>query len=76
MIDVIAAVRIRGQESQMRDTYRDLSATATFNEWTGLEIVRMAPGECDLRMTWRPDEMGQYSGFLHAGLIAALLDTS
>ena len=60
----------------MLDTYRDLSATATFNQWAGLEVVRMGEGECELRMPWRADEMGQYSGFLHAGLIAALLDTA
>ena len=36
----------------------------------------MGAGECDLRMAWRADDMGQYSGFLHAGLIAALLDTA
>jgi uncharacterized protein (TIGR00369 family) len=27
-------------------------------------------------MTWRPEDMGQYSGFLHSGMIAALLDTA
>ena len=36
----------------------------------------MGAGECDWRMVWRGDDMGQYSGFLHAGLIAALLDTA
>jgi uncharacterized protein (TIGR00369 family) len=41
-----------------------------------MEVVRMGEGECELRMPWRADEMGQYSGFLHAGLIAALLDTA
>jgi uncharacterized protein (TIGR00369 family) len=55
--------------------YRDLSSTATFNQWAGFEVVRMGEGECELRMPWRATEMGQYSGFLHAGLIAALLDT-
>ena len=36
----------------------------------------MGAGECDLRMAWRADDMGQYSGFLHACLIAAVLDTA
>jgi len=27
-------------------------------------------------MAWRPEDMGQYSGFLHSGMIAALLDTA
>lgn len=60
----------------MLDAYRDLSSTATFNQWAGFEVVRMGEGECELRMPWRATEMGQYSGFLHAGLIAALLDTA
>lgn len=60
----------------MLDNYRDLCASATFNQWAGLEVIRVAAGECDVRMPWRPGEMGQYSGFLHAGLIAALLDTA
>ena len=58
------------------DTYRALSATATFNAWAGFEVVHMAAGECELMMRWRGEEMGQYSNFLHAGLIAALLDTA
>lgn len=60
----------------MLDTYRELSATATFNRWAGLEVIRMGEGECELTLTWREEEMGQYAGFLHAGLIAALLDTA
>lgn len=60
----------------MLDTYRSLSSTATFNQWAGFEVLRMAEGECGLRMPWRPADMGQYAGFLHAGLIAALPDTA
>ena len=60
----------------MLETYRALSSTATFNQWAGFEVVRMGEGECELRMPWRATDMGQYSGFLHAGLIAALLDTA
>ena len=57
------------------DFYRNLSATAQFNQWAGFEVADMAEGVCELVMAWRPD-MGQYNGFLHAGLIAALLDTA
>jgi uncharacterized protein (TIGR00369 family) len=60
----------------MLDQYRDLMATASFNRWAGFRVVAAADGESELRMTWRPDDMGQYAGFLHAGLIAALLDTA
>ena len=58
------------------EKFRALSATASFNEWAGIEVVRVVEGECDLRLIWRGDEMNQYAGFLHAGIIAALLDTA
>ena len=61
---------------QLLERYRGLSATASFNEWAGVQVVRMAEGECELSMRWRALDMGQYGGFLHAGLIAALLDTA
>ena len=62
--------------TDLTDEFRTLSATASFNQWAGFEVVRVVPGECDLRLAWRGDDMGQYAGFLHAGLIAALLDTA
>ncbi len=58
------------------DEFREGSSTASFNRWAGFEVLRVADGECDLRMNWRPDDMGQYGGFLHAGMVAALLDTA
>jgi uncharacterized protein (TIGR00369 family) len=62
--------------TDLTDRFRDLSATASFNQWAGFDVVRVIEGECDLRLVWRGDDMGQYGGFLHAGLIAALLDTA
>ena len=58
------------------ERFRLLSATASFNAWAGFDVVRVVEGECDLRLKWRSDDMGQYAGFLHAGVIAALLDTA
>jgi uncharacterized protein (TIGR00369 family) len=51
------------------------NATAAFNRWAGFEVVSASAGAVELRMSWR-DEVGQYSGFLHAGLIGALIDTA
>lgn len=51
------------------------NASAAFNRFAGLEVVAAGNGEATIRMTWR-DELTQYSGHLHAGLIAALLDTA
>ncbi len=52
-----------------------VSALAAFNNWASFEVAYAEPGRCGLEMRWRP-EFGQYAGYLHAGLVAALLDTS
>ena len=52
-----------------------VNASAAFNRLIGLEVVAAGDGEVELRMPWR-DDFGQYAGHLHAGMIAALLDTA
>ncbi|RZL66339.1 MAG: PaaI family thioesterase [Variovorax sp.] len=59
----------------MLDTLQNINRSAAFNRWAGFEVTKAGEGEAELRMQWRADDMGQYAGFLHAGLIAALLDT-
>ena len=54
---------------------RAINATAAFNQWYGFEVVSARLGEVELSMPWR-HEAGQYTGFLHAGLIGALIDTA
>lgn len=51
------------------------NASAAFNRLAGFEVVAAGDGEVELRMIWR-DDLTQYAGHLHAGLIAALLDTA
>ncbi|KIU50173.1 phenylacetic acid degradation protein [Bradyrhizobium elkanii] len=51
------------------------NASAAFNRLVGLEVVCAGAGEVELRMPWR-DDLTQYAGHLHAGMIAALLDTA
>lgn len=60
----------------MLDTIQAINKTAAFNRWAGFEVTRAAAGEAELRMEWREEDMGQYAGFLHAGLIGAMLDTA
>lgn len=60
----------------MLDTLQAINKTAAFNRWAGFEVTRAADGEAELRMEWRGEDMGQYAGFLHAGLIGAMLDTA
>lgn len=54
---------------------RKINDSAEFNRWCGFEVLSCAPGAVELAMPWRP-EAGQYSGFLHAGVVAALIDTA
>ena len=64
------------QEVATLEALRAASQAASFNRWANFEVVRAEAGEAELRMPWRAEDMGQYSGFLHAGMIAALLDTA
>ncbi|MBR1176576.1 PaaI family thioesterase [Bradyrhizobium sp. KB893862 SZCCT0404] len=52
-----------------------VNASAAFNRAMGFEVIAAGKGEVTIRMDWR-DDLTQYSGHLHAGLIAALLDTA
>lgn len=54
---------------------RAANQTAAFNRWCGMEVLKAEPGLVEISMPWRP-EFGQYSGFLHAGLVGALIDTA
>ena len=54
---------------------RAINVTAAFNRWSGIEIIGAAPGRAEIGMQWRA-EVAQYSGYLHAGLIGALIDTA
>ena len=51
------------------------NASAAFNRLAGFEVATARGGAAELQMNWR-DDFGQYSGYLHAGMIAALLDTA
>jgi uncharacterized protein (TIGR00369 family) len=54
---------------------RAVNQTAAFNRWCGIEVLRAEPGQVEIAMPWRA-EAGQYAGFLHAGLVAGLIDTA
>ena len=54
---------------------RALNQTAAFNRWCGIEVDSAEPGEVEISMPWRHD-VGQYAGYLHAGLVGALIDTA
>ncbi len=54
---------------------RAINATAPFNRWCGIEVDSATAGSAQISLPWR-DEVAQYSGFLHAGLVGALIDTA
>ena len=56
-------------------TLRAINETAAFNQWCGIEVLTAEPGTAEIAMPWRA-EAGQYAGFLHAGLVGALIDTA
>ena len=51
------------------------NAWANFNRRAGFEVTSAGGGEAEIRMAWN-DNFTQYAGHLHAGMIAALLDTA
>jgi uncharacterized protein (TIGR00369 family) len=57
------------------DQIRAINASAAFNRWAGFEVEAAGGGEVTLSLAWR-EEFGQYAGFLHAGMVAALIDTA
>ena len=52
-----------------------LNASAAFNRLVGFEVVSAGSGAAELRLPWR-DDLGQYAGFLHAAMIAGMIDTA
>ena len=54
---------------------RNINDRAAFNRWCGFEVQSAAAGEVELALPWR-SELGQYNGFLHAGVVGALIDTA
>jgi uncharacterized protein (TIGR00369 family) len=53
----------------------ELNATAGFNRLARFEVVAAGDGTVEIQMRWN-DDLTQYFGYLHAGVIAALLDTA
>lgn len=52
-----------------------VNASAAFNTMAQFQVYSAQEGAVELHMEWS-DELTQYSGYLHAGVIAALLDTA
>ncbi len=62
-------------EAECLSRLQEISKQAPFNLWLGLDVVAANVGEVELRLPFRT-EFAQYSGFLHAAIIAGLIDTA
>lgn len=62
-------------ENDLLSTLRGINRSAAFNLWAGVEVTVAERGEVTLRLPWRA-ELGQYTGSLHAGVVAGLIDTA
>jgi uncharacterized protein (TIGR00369 family) len=54
---------------------RGINETAAFNRWCGIQVLAAGEGRAEIALPWRED-LGQYAGFLHAGMVGALVDTA
>lgn len=54
---------------------RAFNQLAAFNRWAGIEVTQAETGSAELSLAWRA-EFGQYAGFMHAGMVGALIDTA
>jgi uncharacterized protein (TIGR00369 family) len=52
-----------------------INSLAKFNQWCGIEVLSASAGSVEIQIRWR-EEFGQYSGYLHAGLVGTLIDTA
>jgi uncharacterized protein (TIGR00369 family) len=66
---------VMAADETMRDTVVALNASAAFNRQAGFEVVSAGSGTAELRLPWHAD-LGQYAGFLHAAMIAGMIDTA
>lgn len=59
----------------MLEPLRQVNAVSPFNAWGGFELLSAEDGLAELAVAARPDLL-QHAGFLHAGVIGAMIDTA
>lgn len=58
-------------EARVRDSF----SRQSFMALIGAELVRLQPGYCEIRLTYR-EQLSQQHGFFHGGIIGALADNA
>jgi uncharacterized protein (TIGR00369 family) len=61
--------------NQHKELIESINAIAEFNRWAEIKVLHATEGAVEIQIEWRK-EFGQYSGYLHAGMIGALIDTA
>ena len=61
--------------NEKKEFIESINSMAEFNKWCGIKVLSATEGTVEIQIEWR-EEMGQYSGFLHAGLVGTLIDTA
>ena len=61
--------------NERKELIEAINSAAEFNKWAEIKILLANEGEVEIQIEWRK-EFGQYSGYLHAGMIGALIDTA
>jgi uncharacterized protein (TIGR00369 family) len=62
-------------DTEMFDRICAINDSAAFNHWAGIRVVEAGEGKAVIQLEWKED-FGQYAGFLHAGMVGALIDTA
>ena len=63
------------EKNEALATLRAINSSAAFNRWCGIEVLAAGDGTAEIAVDWKQD-FGQYAGFLHAGMVGALIDTA
>ena len=63
---------------EQKPTVESVQALITrgpFHQWLGLQVLRVADGEIDIKATWRPEwVVNADAGYTHGGILATLVD--
>jgi uncharacterized protein (TIGR00369 family) len=62
-------------DAQLLGQMRAVNLASPFNSWAGFDLISAADGKAEIGLTARP-QLLQHAGFLHAGVVGALIDTA
>ena len=63
------------EQALAESVVQGMLARDAFSRWLGVDVLRVAPGQCTLRMTVRADMLNGF-GVAHGGITYALADSA